>query len=359
MASSRLSTVHKLQKPVVGDSNDSKDGSHNNSGNNSGTRKKTKPEGKIVKSRYQQAVNVKSAVKTPAKDSPGSLKSASSRSAGGQNRSSTTHPKQSLSGQSVLNPPSLSSSTLEPSILGGNLQSTVLDGHCVRPEFDLSVIEERMASENMDMESAKELLEHQTFLMAYLTAKMESNTQKLKEEAERNLLAMMEEEEKLRQRVHKKKQQHLLLEKRKQRGELLDLQNTALAPVSAAAQQFTQDYQTFATALDTTRHELPVKSFHIQGDKRDFLEKVETCLQESEAVLRGCESGARPESERALDLLRAMKEHTQQLGQELSREFSDVLELSSLVSQQACLTQSSLEEAKMGMGRTRALYMNE
>lgn len=38
-----------------------------------------------------------------------------------------------------------------------------------------------------------------------------------------------------------------------------------------AAKQFTKEYISFATAVDTTRHELPIKNFHIDGDRREFL----------------------------------------------------------------------------------------
>lgn len=48
-------------------------------------------------------------------------------------------------------------------------------------------------------------------------------------------------------------------------------QIAALTPVAEAAQQFTKEYMTFATAVDTTRHELPVKNFYIDGDGREFL----------------------------------------------------------------------------------------
>lgn len=48
-------------------------------------------------------------------------------------------------------------------------------------------------------------------------------------------------------------------------------QIAALTPVAEAAQQFTKEYVTFATAVDTTRHELPVQNFYIDGDGREFL----------------------------------------------------------------------------------------
>ncbi|KAJ8393444.1 hypothetical protein AAFF_G00061660 [Aldrovandia affinis] len=201
-----------------------------------------------------------------------------------------------------------------------------------------------------------EIMEHQAFLLAYLTAKMESNTQKLKSEAEWSLLAVMEEEERLRKRVQEKRRQHLLLEKRRQLSELLDLQSAALAPVSTTAAQFTQEYQTFATAVDAVRHELPVKNFHTQGDKRDFLESAEACLQEGEAVLLGCECGARPESERAMELLQDMKRDPEELEDELSRRFLDVLELVPQVSRQMVQIQQVLEEGRMGTALAQELF---
>lgn len=48
-------------------------------------------------------------------------------------------------------------------------------------------------------------------------------------------------------------------------------QIAALTPVAEAAKQFTKDYKCFATAVDTTRHELPVKNFYIDGDRKEFL----------------------------------------------------------------------------------------
>ena len=37
------------------------------------------------------------------------------------------------------------------------------------------------------------------------------------------------------------------------------------------AQKFKEDYRTFARAIDTTRHELPVKNCYIEGEGRVFL----------------------------------------------------------------------------------------
>lgn len=53
---------------------------------------------------------------------------------------------------------------------------------------------------------------------------MESNTAKLKAEAEAQLLQEMEEEDALHNEVQQKKRQYLLMEKERQINEMLDLQ---------------------------------------------------------------------------------------------------------------------------------------
>ncbi|KAJ8274133.1 hypothetical protein COCON_G00087580 [Conger conger] len=383
MASRRLTTVHKLQKPVLGESNNSKDGSQNNSGNIGDEKRKKKPAGKIVKSRYQQAAEKKPLLKTSATESNAGLRPASPKPGSARKPCVSTPPRRSLACQSLLNPLASTSSILEPSILGGNvLQSTVLDGHCVHPEFDVSVIGKDKSQTQHTAESGneKEILENQAFLLAYLTAKMESNTRELRSEAEWSLLAVMEEEERLRKSVCEKRRRHLLLEKHRQFGSCWTCRfvfvSTLLPPEHSSAEtervrwpwgpslqtasgRFTEEYRAFATALDTTRHQLPVRSFHIPGDRRHFLGLAEASLRGSEALLLGDGLRAQPGGQRALELLEEMKRDTVELEQQLSRDFSDVLELSSLVSRQTVQVQQSLEEQSMGASVTRALYLPE
>lgn len=66
------------------------------------------------------------------------------------------------------------------------------------------------------------------FFSCWCFIQIENSTQKLKEEAERNLITLMEEEEKLRSKVMNKKRQCLHLEKQQQLNDLLDLQVTFL-----------------------------------------------------------------------------------------------------------------------------------
>ena len=49
------------------------------------------------------------------------------------------------------------------------------------------------------------------------------------------------------------------------------MQIEMLSPYEAVAERFREQYKTFAMALDTTRHELPVKSVHLDGNGQQFL----------------------------------------------------------------------------------------
>ncbi|XP_023699613.1 HAUS augmin-like complex subunit 8 [Paramormyrops kingsleyae] len=358
MAARRASTVHKPLKAALGDSNNSKGGSENSSGSFNGTTKK-KASGRIVKSRYLQAVDRKQPAKNTVLNESIFVgpRPASPKMGSGQKFSLEMPSRRSLAPQSLNTPASMMSSILEPSQLGGSiLQSTVLDGHCVHPEFDMSAIKEKTVKQyTADPENDKKFLEMQTFMLTFLTAKMESNTQKLKEEAEGSILAVMEEEEQKRKRLHEKKWKQLRREKCKQFNDLLDMQVAALTPAEAEVEQFAQEYKVFTTALDTTRHQLPVKNFHIEGDRREFLDKAEVCLKESEKVLLRCHGAS--QSGQASRFLSEIKGATQGLDEQLSRVFLDVLELAALVSRQTVEVQRTLEEDRLGMLESQALSL--
>lgn len=44
-----------------------------------------------------------------------------------------------------------------------------------------------------------------------------------------------------------------------------------LSPLVAVCEQFKEQYKSFAASLDATRHELPIKNIHIEGDKQTYL----------------------------------------------------------------------------------------
>ncbi|XP_045905815.1 HAUS augmin-like complex subunit 8 isoform X1 [Micropterus dolomieu] len=355
MASRRTTKVPSSSKNAT---NDAKSGSNANKANNSGNAKKNvKSSGTFVKSRYMQAAEKISLSKSNSLTNesiavpprPSSPKPSSVKPKVG------TPPRRSMVPQALA--ASMMSNESQPSLLGKRiLQSTFSDGHCFEPDFDISVIKENTVIENaVEPEKIAEI-EMQTFQLAYLTAKMESNTMKYMAEAEARILQMMEEEEALYNEVQAKKRQFLLMEKKRLVNELVDLQIAALTPVAEAVEHFTKDYKSFATAVDATRHELPVKNFYIDGDTGEFLDKAETCLKETEKLLVECTEGDRKDNSTSLECLRDMKMTSKDISQQLSGAFSELLELSSLVSRQTVHVQQAAEEEQLGTARTLELY---
>ncbi|XP_049443755.1 HAUS augmin-like complex subunit 8 [Epinephelus fuscoguttatus] len=363
MASRRTSTLPSSLKSTSTDAKSSKSGNNANKANVSGNGKKTaKSSGTIVKSRYMQSAEKTSLSKSNSltNESMAAPPRPSSPKPSGTKPRVGTPPRRSLAPQALAT--SMMSNTTEPSLLGRSiLQSTFSDGHCFRPEFDISVIKEKTVLENAvepekHPENEKRIVEMQTFLLAYLTAKMESNTAKLKAEAEARIMQEMEEEEALHNEVKEKKRQYLLMEKNRLANELLDLQIAALTPVAETARQFTKDYKSFATAVDTTRHELPVKNFYIDGDRMEFLDKAEACLKESEKLLMECTEGDHTDNTTSLECLRDMKTTSKDISQQLSGTFSELLELSSLICRHTVHVQQAAEEEQLGTARTHKLF---
>ncbi|XP_026160994.1 HAUS augmin-like complex subunit 8 isoform X2 [Mastacembelus armatus] len=311
-----------------------------NKGNNSGTEKKTvKSSGTVVRSRYMQSAEKASLSKSNSltNDSVAVPLRPCSPKLSGVRPKVGTPPRRSLAPQAL---------------------STY--GHCLQPDFDISAIKDKTIIEpERNPENEKRIIRMKTFLLAYLTAKMESNTAKFKAEAEAKILQVMEEDEILRKEVQEKKRQYLLAEKNKLMNDLLDLQIAALAPVADAAKQFTKDYKCFATAVDTTRHELPVKNFYIDGDRREFLDKAESCLKETEKLLVKCTEGDPKDNSTSLECLKDMKNTSKDISQQLSGALPELLELSALVCRRKIHVQQATEEEQLGTARTHELYCHK
>ncbi|KAG5275828.1 hypothetical protein AALO_G00125010 [Alosa alosa] len=300
MANKRFAST-ELQKSILGDGRNGVSGNENVSGN-SGTRKKVKPVVTTVKSRYMQTTGKKPQPK------PATPKKASH--------------------DTILQETSVN--------CDGVLQSTILAGHALRPDFDMSAIVEKPSTpgpRNTETTESKSKVELQAFLDTYMAAKLDHNTIIMREEAEKELLAMMEAEREMQVAGRKKKRQYHLRAKQNQLNSLSDAQIAALSPVAAVASQFTQNYQMLATAVDATRHELPVKNLHMEDNREEFLEKTESCLKRSEELLQQHMNVMEQGSESACENLNRIKNSALDLNQQLIRGGSDLQELSSLVSQ--------------------------
>ncbi|XP_028824447.1 HAUS augmin-like complex subunit 8 [Denticeps clupeoides] len=306
------------RESAASDSLNTTKGNENASGNNSGaTRKST-----IVKSRYLEK-KLK-----PRPDSP--KRSSTQKSRVDKDPRHTMSLQHSISLDRVF----------EPLMCGEEvLHSTRLDDRC-----NVSAVKGKtMMQRTKDPETEKKVAEMQTFLLAFITAKMYHNTQKLLRSAEADIYSVIQVEEECRAKLYDKKQKHLLLEKQNQLNNLIDLQMTAMNPVAVAAKRFTANYQIFAAALDTTRHELPVRNFYMDGDQDTFICKAVECLNQSETVLQQHTHGALSQS--VFEQLTALKATAQDVNLELDRGLTSVLELSSLVSQETVQIQQTLEEA--------------
>lgn len=266
----------------------------------------------------------------------------------------------------------------------GDLQSTLLEGHgTAPPDLDLSAINEKSVlrktpqlektmskktestsfsasrKKNPDFFEAMEIMESQTLLLTLLTVKIENSVAAFEEKAERNLLMMCQEKAELQKKVHELKRNLLLCQRKQELLDALDAQIEILSPYEAVAERFKEQYKMFATALDTTRHELPVKSIHLDGDGQRFLDDLQQELMVTRHLLGEFGIGSSDENGKVLDLLSELKEMTQKKDLELRRSFVQVLELSAEANKEAALINQDVWEEARGSAASRQWYFNE
>lgn len=266
----------------------------------------------------------------------------------------------------------------------GDLQSTLLEGHgTAPPDLDLSAINEKSVlrktpqlektiskktestsfsasrKKNPDLFEAMEVMESQTLLLTLLTVKIENSLAAFEEKAERNLLMMCQEKAELQKKVHELKRNHLLCQRKRELLDILDAQIEILSPYEAVAERFKEQYKMFAMALDTTRHELPLRSIHLDGDGQQFLDDLQQELMATRHLLGEFGIGSSDENGKVLDLLSELKEMTQKKDLELRRSFVQVLELSAGANKEAALINQDVWEEAQGSAASRQWYFNE
>ncbi|XP_012519699.1 PREDICTED: HAUS augmin-like complex subunit 8 [Propithecus coquereli] len=92
-----------------------------------------------------------------------------------------------------------------------------------------------------------------------------------------------------------------------------------LSPFEAVAERFKEQYKTFATALDATRHELPMRSIHLEGDGQQFLDALQSELKTTQKLLEDLGIGNSEENVQVLDLLGELKDVAVEKDLELRR----------------------------------------
>ncbi|KAM9243156.1 HAUS augmin-like complex subunit 8 isoform 2-T2 [Dugong dugon] len=266
-----------------------------------------------------------------------------------------------------------------------DLQSTMLEGHgTAPPDLDLSAIndksmikktpqlEKTMSQKNdsssfsssrkksPDLSESMEMMESQTLLLTLLTIKMENSLARLEDKAENNLLTMCREQEKLQKKVQELRRRWLLGQRTRELVGTLDAQAELLSPFEAVAGSFKEHYKTFATALDSTRHELPVTAIHLEGGCQQFLDDLQKELATTHYLLGELGANHSEESVKVLDFLSELKDVTAKKDLELRRSFAQVLELSAEASKEAALiNQDVWEEAQGPVAVSRWYFYHE
>ncbi|XP_027788217.2 HAUS augmin-like complex subunit 8 isoform X2 [Marmota flaviventris] len=265
----------------------------------------------------------------------------------------------------------------------GDLQSTLLEGHgTAPPDLDLSAINDRSMvrripqlektvakkTESMsfiaprkkspDPTEVMEMMESQTLLLSLLTLKMENSLAEFEEEAEKNLVLVCREAAALQEQAHGLRRRLLLCQRTRELAETLDTQMELLSPFEAVCERFKEQYRMFATALDTTRHELPLKSIHLEGDGHQLLDALQRDLETTHRLLGELGVGSAEENEQVLALLRELRDATSSKDLELQRIFSQVLELSAEASKEAALINQEVWEEAQGLGTPSQWYFN-
>nr|XP_056723554.1 HAUS augmin-like complex subunit 8 [Euleptes europaea] len=255
--------------------------------------------------------------------------------------------------------------------------STFLEGHeSARPDLELSVVDKselvktlskpnaaskgisrkEQALTSRDVDDLAGMLESQTLLLTYANVKMEKNLALLEAKAERDLLVLTKEREKLQEEVHRKKRKLLLLKKEPDLSNALDMQLEVLGPVVERCAKFQEEYKHFATALDSTRHELPLKGIHVGESQTQFLADLREHLAATERMLKQNLQEHLEHNAEALGAVRELEEASLKLADELPRSVASVLNLSADVSKEVSLRCQKTCEDTLGLEAMKQLY---
>ncbi|XP_062474668.1 HAUS augmin-like complex subunit 8 [Pezoporus occidentalis] len=329
--------------------------------------------GRIVKSRYLQYEK-----KDVKKDSQRHLDSSLGASAKSTSKPSSAVTARTVSSRKCRTPAGVASSSLNKgSFEKCYLQSTLLDeAKADLPDIDLSAVSDKSTrkkpsdseprhkkgtrqnfeAEESDPDDVIEELESQTLLLTYLRLKAEKNLAKLEKEAEKNLLMLYEEKEREHKKLCELKRDILLQEREQKLNDALDKQMDLLSSLLPVCEELQERYKRFAVSLDATRHELPIKNIHIEGDMQKYLEELRKQLKISEELLTELTPSYSEESTKAFSILKELKEVSQEVDEELQRSFTRMLNLYSEVSKEVSLCNQRKCEEKHGLDVMKRWY---
>ncbi|KAJ1085589.1 hypothetical protein NDU88_005719 [Pleurodeles waltl] len=348
--------------------------SNNSSGSSNEITVKKPKGGKMVQSRYMQQYDKKKVAKVNLQNT-----TICSGVKPPERTGSGTPTRRSVAPQRFKAPSGLPPGTLDSTIFGkGDLQSTLLEGHKIaRPDLDLSVINDKTfqrktpkALFKADAKPPKKepppvpavpeevlaMNEAQTQLLTLLRLEIQKDMCRLEEKAEKNLLLVCEEREKLQKKVHEQKHRLSLLKREQQLAEVLASQTAVLMPSTAKDDQFKSVYKTFATALDSTRHELPIKNIHVEGSSEDYLEKLEKHLTVTESLLAEFMPPWSEENSKALTKTKELEEVALCIDTDLPSTLTEIIHLAFKVSKESTLQNQQKIEDTQGVDSVKPWY---
>uniref|UniRef100_A0A8C0X3S3 HAUS augmin-like complex subunit 8 n=1 Tax=Castor canadensis TaxID=51338 RepID=A0A8C0X3S3_CASCN len=247
------------------------------------------------------------------------------------------------------------------SITQGNLQSTVLEGHGTAPpdlDLDLSAINGKSGVPSTPFVEVIDMMESETLLLSLLTVKMENSLAALEDKAERKLWTMCRERERLQRQADELRRSLALCERKRELAAILDTQIELLSPFTAVSRRFQQQYKALATALDSTRHELPIQSIHLERDGQQLLDALQPELTTTCRLLRELGFDSSEANGQALDFLSELRDITVKKDLQLRRSFAQVMELSAEASKEAALMNQEVWEEAAGPDTPSQWYFN-
>ncbi|NXD82430.1 HAUS8 protein, partial [Halcyon senegalensis] len=201
-------------------------------------------------------------------------------------------------------------------------------------------------------------MESQTLLLTYLRVKAEKNLAELEKKTENNLLMLCEEKKRQQEKLWKLKREIQLQEREQELDDVLDKQIEVLSPLVPACEKFKEQYKSFAVSLDATRHELPIKNIHIEGDMQTYLGELQKQLTITQELLSEVMPSFSGESAKACSELKELEEVSQKLDEELQRSFKQVENLSFEVSKEVSLHNQITCEKNHGLDVVKHWYFN-
>ncbi|XP_021070533.1 HAUS augmin-like complex subunit 8 [Mus pahari] len=276
----------------------------------------------------------------------------------------------------------------------GNLQSTMLEGHGMNPpDLDLSAIDDKILSRKASWPDRE--MTDKAKSTSFITCDKKKNPSEEEmgsagdhghdgvtdtaddpavyedgeqpgssgEEGRERLGSLCHEKERLQRQALELCPQLLLRQKHQELAATLDAQIEVLSPLEPVLEHFKEEYKkTLARALDTTRHELPMQTVHMEGSGQELLDDLEPALRTTLQLLGDlsicpldataqvqCVSAQEPGASAQLNcLLKELKGLVTEKDLELRRLVSQVVELSSQASKKAVLMNQEVWEQVEG-----------